>query len=118
MNRERSLKRSKKSSCPWGFLNLHFRSVYGGVDGTFTGLIIALRELSYATTVAAWPLFENFMLAYPIYRHGSEAMKKRHLPPLLSLLHIGALAFTEAGTGSDPVQIKTLRPKRWKGDGF
>jgi alkylation response protein AidB-like acyl-CoA dehydrogenase len=88
-----------------------FPAAYGGVDGTFSGLVVAIKELSYATTVPAWSILENFLLAYSIHRHGSESMKKRYLPGLLSLSAIGALAFTEAGTGSDPAQLKTMAKK-------
>lgn len=79
----------------------------GEAAGTFTGLIIALKELSYATLVPAWLVFENFMLAYPLSRFGSPFLQKTYLKGLLSLDQIGGLAFTEADTGSDPVQLKT-----------
>ena len=88
-----------------------FPEDHGGAGGTFTGFIIALKELCYATAVPAWLLFENFLLAYSIHRYGSESMKKTYLPDLLSLKTVGALAFTETETGSDPVQLKTAAKK-------
>lgn len=91
-----------------GFLRSPFPEAYGGVDGTFTGLVIALKELSYGSMIPAWMLFENFMLAYPLLRYGSEFLKDTYLPGLISLETIGALAFTEADTGSDPTQLKTV----------
>lgn len=90
-----------------GLLKTSFPEALGGAGGTFTGLVIALKELSYATLVPAWMLFENFMLAYPLLKYGSDVLKAGYLEPLLGLKRIGAFAFTEADTGSDPVQLKT-----------
>jgi len=94
-----------------GLLRVSFPEAWGGVGGTFTGLVIALKQLSYATLVPAWMLFENFMLAYPLLTYGSDALKSAYLGPLLSLERIGAFAFTEADTGSDPIQLKTTAQK-------
>ncbi|MCF8143009.1 MAG: acyl-CoA dehydrogenase family protein [Deltaproteobacteria bacterium] len=94
-----------------GLLKASFPEAWGGAGGTFTGLVIALKELSYATLVPAWLLFENFMLAYPLLNYGSDALKSAYLEPLLSLNRIGAFAFTEADTGSDPLQLKTVAQK-------
>jgi len=94
-----------------GLLRVSFPEAWGGVGGTFTGQVIALKGLSYATLVPAWMLFENFMLAYPLLTYGSDALKSAYLGPLLSLERIGAFAFTEADTGSDPIQLKTTAQK-------
>ncbi len=88
-------------------LRASFPEAWGGAGGTFTGLILALKEISYATLVPAWLLFENFMLAYPLLNYGSDELKSAYLGPLLSLKRIGAFAFTETDTGSDPLQLKT-----------
>jgi len=88
-------------------LKASFPEAWGGAGGTFTGLILALKEISYATLAPAWLLFENFMLAYPLLNYGSDKLKSAYLEPLLSLKRIGAFAFTETDTGSDPVQLKT-----------
>ena len=94
-----------------GLLRTPFPEEWGGVGGTFSGMIIALKELSYASLVPSWLLFENFMLAYPISQYGSDFLKAIYLGPLLSLESIGALAFTEPDTGSDPMQLKTSAKK-------
>jgi len=88
-----------------------FPEAWGGGGGTFTGLVIALKEISYATLVPAWMLFENFMLAYPLLNYGSNGLKSTCLGPILSLETIGAFAFTESDTGSDPIQLKTTARK-------
>jgi alkylation response protein AidB-like acyl-CoA dehydrogenase len=97
----------KKKLINMGVLTSAFPEPYGGVGGSFTGLILALEELSYGSMVPAWMVFENFMLAYPLLQFGSDFLKKTYLPDLVSLRAIGALAFTEADTGSDPAQLKT-----------
>jgi acyl-CoA dehydrogenase len=91
-----------------GFLKSAFPETYGGVDVSFTGLVIAFKEISYATPVPAWTIFENFMLAYPLLRYGSESLKSHYLPGLISMDSFGAMAFTESDTGSDPSQLKTV----------
>ncbi|RLB39207.1 MAG: hypothetical protein DRH12_11825 [Deltaproteobacteria bacterium] len=90
-----------------GLLKGPFPRKYGGADATFTSLAVGLRELSYGSFVTGWPTFENFMLAYPLYKYGSDFLKDRYLPGLISLERMGALAFTEPNTGSDPKQIVT-----------
>ena len=94
-----------------GLLKTLFPEQYGGVNGTFTGFIIALKELSYASLIPPWSLFENFMLAHPLFYYGSEFLKERYLAPIIRLDTIGAFAFTEPDTGSDPAQLKTVAKK-------
>ena len=45
-------------------------------------------------------------------RNGNEAQKKRYLPKLISGEHVGALAMSEPGAGSDVVSMKTRADKR------
>lgn len=101
----------KKKFLSMGLLSSPFPPDYGGAGGSFTGLVLALKELSYATLVPSWMLFENFMLAYPVFQYGTEFLKTTYLPGLISLQTVGALAFTETETGSDPAQIRTAAVK-------
>ena len=84
-------------------------------NGSFTGLVIAIKELAYGATMPAWMLLENFLLAYPITRFGTDNLKSKYLPGLIDMKTIGALAFTEDATGSDPSQLKTVAEKTDKG---
>ena len=102
---------TKKKFLSMGLLRSAFPEAYGGVDGSFAGLIIALKELSYASLVPSWVVFENLMLAYPLLHYGSEFLKTTYLSGLISLDTLGALAFTEDNTGSDPAQLKTMAEK-------
>ena len=49
-------------------------------------------------------------------RNGSEAQKRKYLPKLISGEHVGALAMSEPGAGSDVVSMKTRAEK--KGDRY
>ena len=51
-----------------------------------------------------------------IRRNGTDAQKARYLPKLISGEHVGALAMSEPGAGSDVVSMKTRADK--KGDRF
>lgn len=92
-------------------LCLPFPEEYGGAEGTFSSMIMAVRELGYASPVPPNLVLENFVLAWPVMRFGSAAMKEKILPGLLSLDLVGGLAFTEPDTGSDPRQLKTWAKK-------
>lgn len=94
-----------------GLLKCVFPERYGGVDGSFTGFVMALKELSYGSLAPSWLLFENFLLGHAILRYGSDDLKREILPGLISLDTIGGLAFTETETGSDPTQIRTVARK-------
>ncbi|MEW5734226.1 MAG: acyl-CoA dehydrogenase family protein [Thermodesulfobacteriota bacterium] len=92
-------------------LRLPFPEEAGGADGTFSSMILAVRELGYASPVPPNLVLENFVLAWPVFRFGSATMKEKVLPGLLSLDLVGGLAFTEPDTGSDPRQLKTAARK-------
>jgi len=101
----------KKKFLAMGLLKSAFPEAYGGSGISFTGFIIGLKELSYASMIPFWMPFENFMLAFPILHYGSKFLKETYLPELLSMDTSGALAFTETDTGSDPTQLKTVSKK-------
>ena len=94
-----------------GLLTTPFPEKYGGAGGTFTGFIITLKELAYATFVPAMELLQNYILGTSILACGSDFLKEKYLPDLISLKTSGSLAFTEADTGSDPKQLKTMAKK-------
>jgi alkylation response protein AidB-like acyl-CoA dehydrogenase len=94
-----------------GLLKTAFPESYGGAGGSLTALILTLKALSHASLLPAWMLFENFMLAHPLSHYGSEFLKKTFLPRLIDFDTVGAFAFTEADTGSDPAQLQTAAQK-------
>lgn len=100
-----------KRFLPMGLLKGPFPEAYDGLDGTFTSLVLAVEELAQGSLVPCWMLLENFMLSYSLFRFGSNFLKHAYLPGLIGLKSIGALAFTEPDTGSDPAQLSTRAEK-------
>ena len=91
-----------------GLLGLGFDEAYGGIEAdTFCHLILA-EETSRAGCGGLFAsLFSHGIGAPPIARFGSEELKRRVLPGILSGEKISALAITEPSGGSDVAALKT-----------
>jgi acyl-CoA dehydrogenase len=91
-----------------GLLGLGFPEQYGGVDADRFMWIIAVQELARAGAggISA-SLKSNSIGAPPIANAGSEELKRRTLPDILSGKMISALAITEPGGGSDVAGLRT-----------
>ena len=91
-----------------GYMGLGFPERYGGTEGDRFMRIIAMQEIARAGCggVAAG-LFSHTIGAPPILHRGSEEMKARVLPQILSGEKISALAITEPSGGSDVANLKT-----------
>ncbi|MFZ2949241.1 MAG: isovaleryl-CoA dehydrogenase [Desulfuromonadaceae bacterium] len=103
-----------------GDLGLHGITVseeYGGAGMTYLEHVVAIEEVSRASAAVALAYGAHSNLCInQIYRNASEEQKRRYLPKLISGEHVGALAMSEAGAGSDVVSMR-LRADR-KGDRF
>jgi isovaleryl-CoA dehydrogenase len=103
-----------------GDLGLHGITVsdeYGGAGMTYLEHVVAIEELSRASAAVALAYGAHSNLCInQIYRNASEEQKRRYLPKLISGEHVGALAMSESGAGSDVVSMR-LRADR-KGDHF
>jgi acyl-CoA dehydrogenase len=91
-----------------GLLQMGFPAAYGGVDADVFYRIIAAQELARAGAggISAG-LASHTIGAPPIAAAGSEALKSRVLPGVLSGREISALAITEPDAGSDVANLKT-----------
>jgi acyl-CoA dehydrogenase len=100
-----------------GYMGLGFPECYGGTEGDRFMRIIAMQEIARAGCggVAAG-LFSHTIGAPPILHRGSEAMKARVLPQILSGEKISALAITEPSGGSDVAGLETTA--RREGDHY
>ena len=100
-----------------GYMGLGFPEAYGGTEGDRFMRIIAMQEIGRAGCggVAAG-LFSHTIGAPPIFHRGSEAMKARVLPQILSGEKISALAITEPSGGSDVANLRTTAKR--DGDHF
>ena len=100
-----------------GVLGITVPEAYGGADMGYLAHMIAMEEISRASASVGLSYGAHSNLCVnQIKRNGSEAQKQKYLPKLCSGEHIGALAMSEPGAGSDVVSMK-LRADR-KGDRF
>ncbi|MFL4973950.1 MAG: acyl-CoA dehydrogenase family protein, partial [Microvirga sp.] len=103
-----------------GALGLHGITVeeeYGGSGLGYLEHCVAMEEVSRASASVGLSYGAHSNLCVnQIRRNGSDAQKRRYLPKLISGEHVGALAMSEAGAGSDVVSMK-LRAER-RGDRF
>ena len=105
---------------PLGALGLHGLTVsedYGGVAMGYTAQAIAVEEISRASASVGLSFGAHGNLCInQIFRWGNEAQKQKYLPKLVSGEHLGALAMSETGAGSDVVSMR-LRAEK-KGDTY
>ena len=103
-----------------GALGLHGITVeeeYGGAGLGYLEHCLAVEEMSRASASVGLSYGAHSNLCVnQIRRNGSEAQKRKYLPKLISGEHVGSLAMSEPGAGSDVVSMKTRADK--KGDRF
>ncbi len=100
-----------------GLLGITVEEDYGGSGLGYLEHTIAMEEVSRASASVGLSYGAHSNLCVnQIRRNGSEAQKRRHLPKLVSGEHLGALAMSEPGAGSDVVSMR-LRAQR-KGDRY
>jgi isovaleryl-CoA dehydrogenase len=103
-----------------GALGLHGITVeeeYGGAGLGYTEHVIAMEEISRASASVGLSYGAHANLCVnQIRRNGTHAQKQRYLPKLISGEHVGALAMSEPGAGSDVVGMRTRAEK--KGDRY
>ena len=105
---------------PLGALGLHGLTVseeYGGVAMGYVAQAIAVEEISRASASVGLSFGAHSNLCInQIFRWGNEAQKQKYLPKLVSGEHLGALAMSETGAGSDVVSMRLKAQK--KGDKY
>src|SRR5437763_2089988 len=100
-----------------GLLGITVEETYGGTQMGYLAHIVAMEEISRASASVGLSYGAHSNLCVnQIRRNGSEAQKRRYLPKLVSGEHVGALAMSESGAGSDVVSMR-LRAQR-RGDRY
>ena len=95
-----------------GVLGITVDEAYGGTMMGYLAHIVAMEEISRASASVGLSYGAHSNLCVnQIRRNGSEAQKKKYLPKLVSGEHVGALAMSEPGSGSDVVSMQ-LRAER------
>ena len=91
-----------RSMADMGLFGLPFPEEYGGMGGDYVALCVAIEELARVDSSIAITLEAGVSLgAMPIYRFGSEELKREWLPRLARGEILGAFGLTEPDAGSD-----------------
>ena len=95
-----------------GLLGITVEEDYGGTAMGYLAHIVAMEEISRASASVGLSYGAHSNLCVnQIRRNGTEAQKQKYLPKLVSGEHVGALAMSEPGAGSDVVGMR-LRAER------
>ena len=101
-----------------GALGLHGITVEEELGGAGLGYLahcVAMEEVSRASAAVGLSYGAHSNLCInQLRRNGSDAQRRKYLPKLISGEHVGALAMSEPGAGSDVVSMRTRADK--KGD--
>jgi isovaleryl-CoA dehydrogenase len=90
-----------------GVLGITVPESLGGAGMGYLAHMVALEEISRASASVGLSYGAHSNLCVnQINRNGTEAQKQKYLPRLISGEHVGALAMSEAGAGSDVIGMK------------
>jgi isovaleryl-CoA dehydrogenase len=90
-----------------GVLGITVGEEYGGANMGYLAHMVAMEEISRASASVGLSYGAHSNLCVnQIKRNGSEAQRKKYLPKLNSGEHVGALAMSEPGAGSDVLSMK------------
>jgi isovaleryl-CoA dehydrogenase len=96
-----------------GLLGVTVEEAYGGAGMGYLEHMVAMEEISRASASVGLSYGAHSNLCVnQIRRNGNEAQKRKYLPPLISGEHVGALAMSEPGAGSDVVSMRTRADRR------
>ncbi|MGV1758337.1 isovaleryl-CoA dehydrogenase [Rhizobium sp. A22-96] len=96
-----------------GLLGITAGDAYGGAGLGYLAHTVAMEEISRASASVGLSYGAHSNLCVnQINRNGTTAQKERYLPKLISGEHVGALAMSEPGSGSDVVSMKLHAEKR------
>ncbi|MDB5492491.1 MAG: acyl-CoA dehydrogenase, N-terminal domain protein [Micavibrio sp.] len=100
-----------------GLLGITVPEEFGGAGLGYLAHVIAMEEISRASASVALSYGAHSNLCVnQINRNGTQAQKEKYLPKLISGDHVGALAMSEPGAGSDVISMKLRADK--KGDKY
>jgi isovaleryl-CoA dehydrogenase len=95
-----------------GLLGITVEEEYGGAGMGYLEHVVAMEEISRASASVGLSYGAHSNLCVnQIRRNGTEEQRRRYLPRLISGEHVGALAMSEPGAGSDVVGMR-LRAER------
>jgi isovaleryl-CoA dehydrogenase len=96
-----------------GVLGITVEEEYGGAGMGYLEHVVAMEEISRASASVGLSYGAHSNLCVnQIRRNGTEAQRRHYLPRLVSGEHVGALAMSEPGAGSDVVGMRTRADRR------
>jgi isovaleryl-CoA dehydrogenase len=96
-----------------GLLGITVEEDYGGSGMGYLAHIVAMEEISRASASVGLSYGAHSNLCVnQLRRNGKEEQKQKYLPQLISGEHIGALAMSEPGSGSDVVSMRLRADKQ------
>ena len=96
-----------------GVLGITVEEEWGGAGLGYLEHVVAMEEISRASASVGLSYGAHSNLCVnQIRRNGNAGQKKKYLPKLISGDHVGALAMSEPGAGSDVVGMRTRADKR------
>jgi len=96
-----------------GLLGITVPEEYGGAGMGYLAHVVAVEEIARASASVSLSYGAHSNLCVnQIKLNGSEAQRAKYLPGLVSGEHVGALAMSEAGAGSDIVAMKLRAEKQ------
>jgi isovaleryl-CoA dehydrogenase len=96
-----------------GLLGITVSEDYGGAGMGYLAHVVATEEIARASASVSLSYGAHSNLCVnQVKLNGTEAQKRKYLPGLISGEHVGALAMSEVGAGSDVVSMKLRAEKR------
>jgi isovaleryl-CoA dehydrogenase len=96
-----------------GVLGVTVPEEYGGANLGYLAHMVAMEEISRASASIGLSYGAHSNLCVnQIRRNGNEAQRRKYLPKLVSGEHVGALAMSEPGAGSDVIGMKLKAVER------
>ena len=90
-----------------GVLGITVPEEHGGANMGYLAHMVAMEEISRASASVGLSYGAHSNLCVnQINRNGNAAQKAKYLPKLISGEHVGALAMSEPGAGSDVISMK------------
>ena len=91
-----------------GFFGTVIPEEYGGNNMGWLAAIILSEEIARGCSALRVQInMQTTGMAFTVYHYGSEELKKKYIPKLVSAEHMGAFAMTEPNAGSDVMSMKS-----------
>jgi len=91
-----------------GFFGTVIPEEYGGNNMGWLAAIILSEEIARGCSALRVQInMQTTGMAFTVYHYGSEELKKKYIPKLVSAEHVGAFAMTEPNAGSDVMSMQS-----------